>query len=60
MFAFYIVDGEENESDEYEGNTPLQSLEFDSCISTNNLRYIYIYTLHAINMAKKCNWLMIF
>ncbi|CAI8594388.1 unnamed protein product [Vicia faba] len=35
---YKIEDGEENESDEYEENISLQSLEFDSCISTNNLR----------------------
>jgi len=38
MFLFCIIDIVEDESDEYGGNLSIQSLEFDSCISTNKLR----------------------
>jgi len=33
-----ISDGAEDESDDYEGNLSLRSLELDPCISTNELR----------------------
>lgn len=33
-----ISDGVEDESDDYEGNLSLRSLELDPCISTNKLR----------------------
>ena len=33
-----ISDGAEDESDDYEGNLSLRSLELDPCISTNKLR----------------------
>lgn len=38
LSLYEIEDIVEDESDEYEGNLSFQSLEFDSCISTNKLR----------------------